>query len=318
MKKSLYILIFVLLSQIVLGIKPKFSITAKGNVTDLIYENNKLYVSTDNALICIYSTLSQKLLNTVKLPDIKDFTGDNVAPKVYDIDKLKNENAILSVSQGIHGFSNVFIYKNGKLSKILSDTKNKLMIKKVKFVSQNKILLGLLSNEIILYDLLTKEQIYRKQISAYTFSDIVLNEDKTKLVTADESGIIHLIDVKTGKAISEFSGNNVDNVYQIDYKKNIVVCGGQDRRFSVYNISNHKSYYLQSDFLIYSVGLSPSGKVAGYSCNEQNDIQIVNTLSKIKLQKLQAHESTITKILFLSDNKLFTSAEETKIYYWEF
>ncbi len=312
-----YILILLFISSTIFGVKPKYSIKTKANVTDLIFELNKLYVSTDNGEICVYGIPSKKLLKTYIFPNIKDFIGDIIAPKIYDIDKIKAKNIIISVSQGKHGFSNVYITKNGESNLIISDIKNKLMIKKVKFISENNILLGLLSNEIVLYDIRNKKEIYRKQISAYTFSDIVLNKAKTKLVTADESGIIHIIDVKTGKSIKELSGNNVDNIYQIDFKRNIIVCGGQDRRFSVYNISTKKSYYLNSSFLIYSVGLSPSGKYAGFYCNEDNDVQIINTSTKSIISTLKGHEACLTKILFIADNKIFTAAQENIIYYWE-
>ena len=312
-----YILILLFVSSAIFGITPKYSIKTKGNVTDLIFESNKLYVATDNGVICVYGIPSKKLLKTFSFPNIKDFAGDNIAPKVYDIDKIIGKNIILSVSQGKRGFSNVYITKDGKSTLLITDSENKLMIKKVKFLSENKILLGLLSNEIVLYDIKKNTEIYRKQISAYTFSDIILNKEKTKVITADESGIIHIIDAKTGKSLKELSGNNVDNIYQIDYKGNIIICGGQDRRFSVYDISTHNSYYLNSSFLIYSVGLSPTGKYAGYYCNENNDVQIVNTSTKSKLSVLKGHNATLTKILFISETKLFTAAEENVIFYWE-
>ena len=317
MKNITYILILLFVSSSVFGISPKYSIKTKGNITDLIFESNKLYVSTDNGSVCVYSIPSKKLLKTYSFPNIKDFAGDNIAPKVYDIDKINGRNIIISVSQGMRGFSNVFITKDGVSTNVISDIKNKLMIKKVKFISENRIILGLLSNEIVLYDILSKKEIYRKQISAYTFSDIVLNKDKTKVITADESGVIHVIEAQTGKSIKELSGNNVDNIYQIDYKGNVIVCGGQDRRFSVYNISTHKSYYLSSSFLIYSVGLSPTGKLAGYYCSEDNDVQIVDTSTKLNVTILNGHNATLTKILFISETKLFTGAEENVIYFWE-
>lgn len=317
MSKVLYILIIGLITSNLLAISPKYSIKTKGNVTDLVFESNKLYASTDNGSICIFAIPSKSLIKTYTFPNITDFMGDEIAPKLYDIDKIKGKDIIISVSQGTRGFSNVFLTKNGKSTKIIIDIKSKLMIKKVKFISENRVVLGLLSNEIILYDITNKKEIYRKQISAYTFSDIVLNKEKTKIITADESGIIHVIEAKTGKSIKELSGNNVDNVYQIDYKGSTIVCGGQDRRFSVYNLSTHKSYYLKSSFLIYSVGLSPSGKYAGYYCDEENNVQIINTSSKSKLSILKGHNATLTKILFIAEDKLFTSAEENIIYYWE-
>ncbi|NOZ35429.1 MAG: hypothetical protein GXO80_09050 [Chlorobi bacterium] len=314
--KSL-LLVFIFFSNTIWAISPKYTIKTNGNVTDLHYEAKHLYVSTDNGSIQVFNIPSKHLLKTYYFPKIKDFTDESITPKIFSFDKIRGKDILAAVSQGLHGFSNVFLIKNGKYIRIIRDTENKLMIKKIRFISENEVIIGLLSNEIILFDILNNREIYRRQISPYTFSDVVLNKEKTKLITADESGIIHIIDVKSGKTLQNLSGSNVDNVYKIDYKGDIIVCGGQDRRLSVYNLSTHKSYYINSSFLIYCVGLSPSGNYAAYSCDENNDIQIMNTKTKAKISVLKGHKSTLTKILFTAENKLFTGAEEKLVYFWE-
>ena len=317
MKYLLVVVLFVAFGFKAQALNPVHKLKADGAVTDLLKDGNTLYCATDNASINVFSLQSRKLLYRVSFPKIKDFMGDVINPKVYDIDKLPGKTNLIAAVQGAHGYTNVYLVEKTKITLLIKDVESKMMIKRVKFMNEQTILLGLLSNELVRIDIQTKKVIYRVQISAYTFSDIVMNKARTEVITADESGIIHIIDAASGKIIKELSGNNVDNVYQIDYKGSTIICGGQDRRLSVYHRNNAQNYYLQSNFLIYSVGLSPSGKIGAYSADENNDIQVFNTISKQKIALLQGSETVITKILFTSENELITSSDDPNILFWK-
>jgi len=299
------------------AINPIHKMKADGAVTDILKEGNILYAATDNACINVFSLQSRKILYKVSFPKITDFMSDVISPKVYDIDKLPGDERLVAAVQGNRGFTNIYLILNRKPILIIKDVDSKMMVKRVKFEDKNTLLLGLLSNELIRYDLLNKRVIYRVQISAYTFSDIVLNKARTELVTADESGVIHIINAKTGKIIKELSGKNVDNVYQIDYKGSTIICGGQDRRLSIYHRNTSQSYYLLSNFLIYSVGLSPSGNLGAYSANEENDIKVFNTITKQDVALLKGSETVITRILFTSESELITSSDDPYILFWK-
>ena len=314
------LVVIILLSMLGLrasAIEPIHKIKADGAVTDILKEGNILYAATDNATINVFSLKNRRLLYKISFPKIKDFMGDIISPKVYDIDKMANSDDIVAVVQGNRGFANVYIISNKKPVLIIKDVDSKMMIKRVKFIDNNTILLGLLSNELIRFDVVNKKIVYRVQISAYTFSDIALNVQRTEVVSADESGIIHIIDVKTGKIIKELSGKNVDNVYQIGYQGSTIICGGQDRRLSIYHRNTSQSYYLKSSFLIYSVGLSPSGEIGAFSANEENEIKVFNTLSKQELAILKGSETVITRILFTSESELITSSDDPNISFWK-
>ncbi len=299
------------------AISPIHKLKADGAVTDILKDGKMLYAATDNACINVFSLQSRRMLYKIGFPKITDFMGDKISPKVYDIDKLSGHDAIVAVVQGNRGFANVYLIRNKKPVLIIKDVEAKMMVKRVKFMDDNTILLGLLSNELVRYDLVNKKVVYRVQISAYTFSDIVLNTLRSEVITADESGIIHIINTQTGKIIKELSGKNVDNIYQIDYQGSTIICGGQDRRLSIYHRNTSQSYYLMSSFLIYSVGLSPSGNLGAYSANEENDIKVFNTVSKQDVALLQGSETVITRILFTSESELITSSDDRNILFWK-
>jgi len=148
-----------------------------------------------------------------------------------------------------------------------------------------------------------------------SFSDLAVSKDKTTMVTASESGQITISDVKTGKIIDQPKALNLDKVYQVDYKNGTIITAGQDRRVGIYP-KNGKPYYLKSDFLVYSASLSPSGKIGIYSSSVNSDLQVFNTKTGKKLQKLVGHYAIPTTIKFFDEKGLFSAGYENKIFYW--
>ncbi len=295
-------------------LKPTFVYEGSGGVTDLVYKDAKLYSATSEGIVDIYDTKEQKLIKSIKVPNIKDFMGDEVVSKIYSVDIINNK--LMIASQDKMGYRRVHIYENDKLYEVINAS-NSYTISKAKFIDEDHLLIALLSNELILYDLKNKKSLYREQISASKFSSFALNEKKDELILADESGILKLITVKDGKSIKEFKGQNVDNIFQVDYKNNTFITAGQDRRAAIYHKNERGAYYKDATFLIYSVGLSPSGNIGAYAADENNNVLLFNTINKSDLEKLGSHKATLSNILFIDEKKLFTASDDNHINYWE-
>ena len=295
-------------------LKPTFVYKGSGGVTDLVYKDAKLYSATAEGTVDIYDTTEQKLIKTIKVPNIKDFIGDDVPSKVYSVDVL--EGKIMIVSQGKMGYRRVHIYTEDKLNKVISVDKS-YTISKAKFIDKDTLLIALLSNELILFDIKNDKELYREQISASKFSGFALNEKKDEVLLVDESGELKIIAINNGKVLKEFKGQNVDNVFQVDYKNGMMITAGQDRRCAIYSKDGRTSYYKNGSFLIYSVGLSPSGKIGGFAGDEDNNVLLFNTSSKSDLYKLGSHKATISSILFINEKELFTASDDNHINYWK-
>jgi WD40 repeat protein len=294
-------------------LKPTFIYEGSGGVTDLVYKDFKLYAGTVEGIVDIYDTKEKKLIESIKVPNIKDFVGDEISSKIYSIDIIGNKMMI--ASQGKMGYRRVHIYENNKLNKVIS-VENQYTIAKAKFVDEDNLLIALLSNEIILYNIKDKKAIYRVQVSASKFSSFALNEKKDELILADESGELSLINIKDGKIIKIFKGQNVDNIFQVDYKNNIFITAGQDRRTAIYYKNTKNPYYKNASFLIYSAALSPSGKIGAYASDESNNVTLFNTETKADLYKLGFHKATLSNILFIDEKELFTASDDNHINYW--
>ena len=312
--KFLPIFFLLILNIFAKDLTPNYSLKTSGGVTDLVLKNENLYVATTDSSVDIFNINTKEKINSIKVPKIKDFMKDTIEARIYSIDVL--ENNILILSQGESGGRNIDIYKDGKLNKIIED-KDRLFIAYAKFIDENHIVYALLSNQIYLYDIKNKKVVNEVQISQSKFSNFKLNEDKSKIVVADESGILTLLNTKDLNPIKRFDTLNLDNVFQVDMKKDIFITAGQDRRCAIYSLDERISYYKEGSFLIYSVALSPSGKLAAFASDEENNVTIFNTTTKENLYKLTQNKTTLTNILFINENEIFVSSDDEKINYYK-
>ena len=293
---------------------PTSSLLARGGVTDLVLNNDKLYVATAASSVDIFNIKTQEKINSIKMPQIKDFLGDIIDSKIYSVDVL--EENILILSQGEKGGRNLDIYKDGKFESIIKDTQRQF-IARAKFLDENHIIYGLLSNQIYLYDIKNKKIIKEIQVSQSKFSNFKLTQDKTKLVVCDESGVINMLDSKNFDIIKTFRYQNLDNVFQVDIKDNLILTAGQDRRAAVYNLDTKNAYYKEYSFLVYAAALSPSTKLAAVASDEENNVTIFDTSSQANLYKLTQNKATLSNILFLNENEIFVTSDDKQINYYK-
>lgn len=311
--KKIVFLVFLIFNTIyaMQDLTPIKSFVANGNVSDIVVDGNKIYASTNAGSVDIFDKESTKLLNSIKVPKVKDFMGDMIDAKVYCVDVYKDK--VVLVSQSKDGYSEVYIYSNNNLKKIIS-VDDYLLVRKTKFVDQNRILIVTLSSTVILYNTSNNFKEYEEQLSYSSFADIQMSEDKTNFIFTDESGVIKLVDTYTAKIKKEYPAKNLDKIFQLSYKNGIVLTAGQDRKAVVYNsFSNYSKDY---DFLLYSCALSPSAKYGAIAFNEQNEIVVFDVEKNKDLYILKGQKSTLTKIVFLDENTIIASSEDEKINLW--
>jgi len=313
--KYLFVSIIFLSSIYAQIITPVSTIKASGSVIDMVISDENLVTGTSNGSLEVYDIRTQKLLSKIQFPNITDFMGDEIAPKLFAVDYDKKSNSFLAVVQTSSGFREVHIIKDGK-KEILISAKDKLFISKAKFVDENRVIIALLSNEYILMDIAQKKRIYRLHVSYSHFSDFMLSEDRTLLAGSSESGKITILHVDDGKVVKTLSGGNVDNVYKVDMKKDKVLCAGQDRRGIVYDKDMETFDRFDAHFLIYSGALSPSAKLAAFAFTEDNDIVVFDLSMKSKLYTLKGQKSTLNVIVFKNEKELISSSDDKFINIW--
>ncbi len=312
MLKIITIFIFTVNLFAVENLVPSKVFTASGTVQSIVVTDNKLYAGTDNGTVEIFNTDTNEKIHTIKIPDIKDFMGDNIPSKIYSIDLLGDK--ILIASQGMQGFRNIFLYEDNELKKIIGIEKG-YYIQKAAFISDKKIVFGLLSNQIGVFDFSKNKLDYLIQISPSSFSHFMIDEDKKTIATTDESGIVRILDLSSGQVIKQLKALNLDRVYQLDYKNNIILTAGQDRKAVIYK--EFSNYSLDFDFLLYSCGLSPKAELGAVAYNEKNEVLVFDVNSQKKLYNLQGQKATLTQILFKNKQEVFISCDDPNITYFK-
>jgi len=311
----LFLFLFLTVCGVAGDITPLQEIEAKGIVKDIMIDDKNLYIATEVGIVQVYDVEHRKFIKEIVLPKVKDFMGDMMPPKVFSVDFLDGRFILLSDS-GKGGYANLWIHENNE-STLLMDHTAKRAIIKARFLDKNHILFGYLGNEAGLYDIKAKKELYRKQLSPSKFSDFALNEDKSRAVFACESGVLNVIDTKSGKIVKVLEGVNLDNVYKVDFKQGIVSGAGQDRRGSLYDVKSAKGDFLQGNFLIYATGLSPTAKRVAFAMDENNNISIYNLSTKSRIALLKGQKSTLSSIIFKDEETLFSSSSDHTIMMWQ-
>ena len=295
-------------------LSPIDTIEINGTAKDMVLSDEKLVIATDMGHIEIYRTKDNSKIEEISIPNVKDFMGDILPARVMSTDVINNKYLLLSDS-GKGGYSNLYIYDNNLTQLLSADDKDSII--KVRFIDENHILFGFLSNEVALYDIKNRKEVYRVQLSESKFSDFVLNEDKSQVVFSCESGILNVVNVQDGKVIRELKGQNVDNVYRVDFKHEMVSGAGQDQRGSLYDTTTGKGSYIKGEFLIYSTALSPSAKKVIFSMDEKNNLSVYNTMSKSKIALLKGQKSTLNVILFKDEDVIYSASDDNTIMVWD-
>jgi len=316
MKKILITFIILLSTLWSKELLPSLKIDVNASVKDMVLtKNSTLVMGTDDGKLKVYNIEQKKFTKIVQLPKIKDFMGDSMDTRVSSVDYINGKYLMLSDS-GVGGYSDLRLNENNKTIDVFT-AKDKLALVEAKFIDKNNILLGFLDNEAALYDLTNKKFIYKKQLNGSKFSDFALNEDKSLAAYACESGEIVIIETKSGKIIKRLNGINLDNVFKVDIKKDIVATAGKDRRAGWYNLKTDKKDFLQSNFFIYAVALSTDTTMAAFALDENNNITIVNLSTKSKPFILKGQKSTLNVIIFKDNNTIFAASDDTFISMWK-
>ena len=297
-------------------IKPFLKIDIKDLAKDIaLGKENQLVIGTDGGRLLVYDYKLKKFVKNIHVPKIKDFMGDIVDTRISSVDYYNGKYLLLSDS-GVGGYTDIRINENNVTKDIFTENDKQAIIK-AKFIDDSHILLGYLSNEVALYDFINKKFIYKKQLNESKFSDFALNKDRSLAAFACESGVDTVIETKTGKIVKILEGINLDNVYKIDIKKNIVASAGKDRKGAWYDIKTGKGDFIQGKFPIYATALSPDASMVAFPLDEENNIYIYNINTKSLLYKLVGQQSTLNTIIFKDKNTLFSASNDNIVIMWK-
>jgi len=293
------------------------TIKISGAPTDARVFGNKIYIATEMGKIDIVDIKTKKKIRSIVFPKFQDFMGEYQPPKVFSVDVSPDGKTIVAAVQGNRGGRELYIYKNGKLKKLIDWSKN-IPVYRVRFVTNNRVILGLSGDEVILYDIRKNKPIYRKYIGMSFFSDMEINEKRDKIALTDESGDTRIFDIKKAKVVKIIEELNRDKSFDVDFRNNKIMNGSRDKRAVFYNLKTGKYKILPAkDFMVFSVGLSPSGKRGAYLYDDKYNVRVVNTFSGDTIAILKGHTATPSVIKFINEKELITGCDDGKVFFWK-
>ncbi len=314
LKKLLIIIYLLFVSLQANSIVPTKKIEVSAGITDMVVSKNKLIVATTDGKVDIVDVTTAKTIKTIKLDKIKDFVGELINPKIYSVDSINDK--ILIVAQVSKGYSEIYEFIGDKLVKIVSKEK-KMFILRAKYITDSKILFATIGNEMYSYDTATKKRVWKNHISYSKFSYFKMSADKTTVVISDESGDLKLHSIKDGRLLEKFTKNNLDNVFQIDYKNDMIITAGQDMKTFVIDTTTKDSYKIKANFLVYSCAFNSDASIGAYSKYQNNDVSVFDTESKREIAILTGNKMNISKILFLNNKEIFVACDDKQLNYYK-
>jgi len=308
--KFLIAFIIVSLNLIASVITPKISVKTSSPIVDFVIHKDSVWAGTSEGE-ALEITTKGKIVSKIVLPTIKNSWDEKKAQKVMSID-LSPDGKMVALA-GEDGY--LYTSREGKITKTSYSTKT--VIKKIAFISDTRILVALLSNEVVFFDLQANKTLKTLSGGTSPLSDMALSADHKIAAIAGEAGIIRVIDTTEMKMIRTIHGGNVDNIYKLDFQNNKIATAGQDRRAIVYSVDGKTYDRYDGTFLIYTVALSPSGVKLAASLDENNIITIFDIAKRQKIVTAKGHSATLNKIVFIDEKRFVSCADENKILFWE-
>ena len=302
-----------LAAAVLFGLEPVRKIPLQGNVIDLIAQEGVLLAGGDAGVVQWFKTGETKPFKTLKLDPIETAFGPQ-PPKIYSVDRDAKGRVLLIVQGSGNEGRVLYLYENDQLKMLIAPSQNRLL-RKARFVSEDKIFVMEVGGIALLLDRDQKEPLYQKSIMGSSFNDFALNGEKSQAAIAGESGEVLIFDVLNGKTLKRIRGNK-DNVYRVDWRKNFVITAGQDRLAFLSNVSSGEQKSYETPFLITTAALSPTADRLAYVLDESGEIGVFDRGSEVLLARLKGHFAMVGTVIFLDENHLITGGDDNFLLEW--
>ena len=300
-------------SQSLPKLNPSHKITAKDSINYISVYKNNLYASTNSGEVEIYNLDSRKKVGSIVLPKITDLWGESNPPRVFNTHTIDGKK-ILIVSQATADKSNLHIFSNGKLQNIDLGERSGI-IKNAFFVSDDEVVLGLRSFEIVRYNVKKREIVWSVKPDFEVFTDLQIYDDK--VLSTTEGGTIYIIDLQRGAVERILKGANFDYIYALGAAKGVALTAGRDKICGVYNLISGDFKRVETEFMAYSVAISemhPLRGAVGY--NENGDILVFGIDSLDKIALLSGGNAPLNQVLFSGGNTILAIFGGNEVLFW--
>ena len=292
--------------------QPDRVIKAGANVISSNLIDEILYLGTDGGELDIYDIKAEKFLEPIKFRTVKTHFSDAEPTKIFSIDRLGDTLLVLTEMDYNERYLYVFKKEGALWSEISNMRLANKSAKKAFFIDEKTAVVSDFGNEIYFIDLESKKAVFKHKFSIALYVDFEINKTRDKIAIGAESGVIYIYNLKTRQTERTLNFFK-DNMYDIDYKNDVVAVGSIDKQAGVYD---GRMNYFKSDFIVYAVGLSEDAKTFSFMNGEQSDILVYDVSSKEKLATVKTGQQILNEIYLSNEGRLISVAYEKEVKFW--
>ena len=292
--------------------QPDKIIKAGANVISSNLIDEILYLGTDGSELDIYDIKADKFLEPIKFRTVKTHFSDEEPAKIFSIDRLGDMLLVLTEMDYNERYLYVFKKENDGWSEVSNMHLANKSAKKAFFIDEKTAVVSDFGNEIYYIDLESKKAVFKHKFSIALYVDFEINKTRDKIAIGAESGVIYIYNLKTRQTEQTLNFFK-DNMYDIDYKNDVVAVGCIDKQAGVFNGSMS---YFKADFIVYATGLSDDAKTLAYMNGEESDILVYDIASKTKLATVKTGQQILNEIYLSDSGRLISVAYEKEVKFW--
>ena len=292
--------------------QPYKVIKAGANVISSNLIDEILYLGTDGSELDIYDIKADKFLEPIKFRTVKTHFSDEEPAKIFSIDRLGDMLLVLTEMDYNERYLYVFKKENDGWSEVSNMHLANKSAKKAFFIDEKTAVVSDFGNEIYYIDLESKKAVFKHKFSIALYVDFEINKTRDKIAIGAESGVIYIYNLKTRQTEQTLNFFK-DNMYDIDYKNDVVAVGCIDKQAGVFNGAMS---YFKSDFIVYATGLSDDAKTLAYMNGEESDILVYDIASKTKLATVKTGQQILNEIYLSDSGRLISVAYEKEVKFW--
>ena len=293
---------FVVLFMAITFLWADFELNLPANAVSVKLDKNDLLIGLDNGELYNYSIKTQELNKMIDLPKFSNYFDNNIAPKIFSIDKLDEIVAILYESD--NGGKSLGILENKELKSFKMPTDG---VKKIFLLDSNHVIFVTLSSEVEYYNFREGKVVFENKLTTSSTGDAAFDRKNGVIAIGIEGGVIFYFDTKLKRVVKQVNAQK-DTIYSVGIDGKLLISGSADKK-SYFN-NGSKEFYYEAKFLVYCVGV---GANKG-AFSTENSIKVINQNGEI-IKDINYDGASLNYLIF-NDEYLIGSSYDNKIYFW--
>ena len=293
---------FVVLFMAITFLWADFELNLPANAVSVKLDKDDLLIGLDNGELYNYSIKTQELNKMIDLPKFSNYFDNNIAPKIFSIDKLDEIVAILYESD--NGGKSLGILENKELKSFKMPTDG---VKKIFLLDSNHVIFVTLSSEVEYYNFREGKVVFENKLTTSSTGDAAFDRKNGVIAIGIEGGVIFYFDTKLKRVVKQVNAQK-DTIYSVGIDGKLLISGSADKK-SYFN-NGSKEFYYEAKFLVYCVGV---GANKG-AFSTENSIKVINQDGEI-IKDINYDGASLNYLIF-NDEYLIGSSYDNKIYFW--